>query len=118
MNTLVVLSLFIATIWTVVYQRLTLLSASAIVVGVLVAISWIGTSGWLLALLWIVTLGVLIPLNVPTLRQGLISAKALKLFKKVLPALSQTEQEALDAGTVWWDGDLFSGKPDWDNYNK
>ena len=27
--------------------------------------------------------------------------------------MSQTEQEALDAGTVWWDGELFSGKPDW-----
>ncbi|MGH8711919.1 MAG: acyl-CoA dehydrogenase, partial [Burkholderiales bacterium] len=32
---------------------------------------------------------------------------------KVLPQVSQTEREALDAGTVWWDGDLFSGKPDW-----
>ena len=31
----------------------------------------------------------------------------------MLPQLSQTEQEALDAGTVWWDGELFSGKPDW-----
>ncbi len=31
----------------------------------------------------------------------------------VLPQVSQTEQEALDAGTVWWDGELFSGRPDW-----
>jgi acyl-CoA dehydrogenase len=31
----------------------------------------------------------------------------------VLPGLSDTEQEAIDAGTVWWEGDLFSGKPDW-----
>ncbi len=31
----------------------------------------------------------------------------------MLPQISQTEQEALDAGTVWWDSDLFSGKPDW-----
>ena len=28
--------------------------------------------------------------------------------------MSQTEREAIDAGTVWWDGDLFSGRPDWD----
>ncbi len=27
--------------------------------------------------------------------------------------MSQTEAEAINAGTVWWDGDLFSGKPDW-----
>ena len=28
--------------------------------------------------------------------------------------MSQTEKEAIDAGTVWWDADLFSGKPDWE----
>ncbi|MGL6071623.1 acyl-CoA dehydrogenase, partial [Craterilacuibacter sp.] len=32
---------------------------------------------------------------------------------KITPAMSQTEQEAINAGTVWWDKDLFSGKPDW-----
>ncbi len=42
-----------------------------------------------------------------------ISEPLLKLFKKVTPAMSQTEREAIDAGTVWWDGDLFSGKPKW-----
>ncbi|MGB5324872.1 MAG: acyl-CoA dehydrogenase, partial [Pseudomonadales bacterium] len=34
-------------------------------------------------------------------------------FKGVLPELSETEQEAIDAGTVWWDGELFSGQPNW-----
>lgn len=42
-----------------------------------------------------------------------ISKPLLKLFKKVTPAMSQTEREAIDAGTVWWDGELFSGKPKW-----
>ncbi len=52
-------------------------------------------------------------LFVPPLRRALISNRVLKIFRKILPQVSQTEQEALDAGTVWWDGDLFSGKPDW-----
>ena len=47
------------------------------------------------------------------LRRGLLSAPLLRKFRRILPPVSQTEQEALDAGTVWWDGDLFSGKPDW-----
>src|SRR5690606_758188 len=34
-------------------------------------------------------------------------------FAKVLPRLGSTERVALEAGTVWWDGDLFSGMPDW-----
>ncbi len=52
-------------------------------------------------------------LFVPPLRRSLVSNRVLKIFRKILPQVSQTEQEALDAGTVWWDGDLFSGKPDW-----
>ena len=52
-------------------------------------------------------------LGVPFLRRLLVSSQILKIFRKILPHISQTEQEALDAGTVWWDGDLFSGHPDW-----
>ncbi|MEQ1588878.1 MAG: acyl-CoA dehydrogenase [Gallionella sp.] len=53
-------------------------------------------------------------LGVPFLRRSVVSAAALKIFRKVLPQISATEQEAIDAGTVWWDGELFSGNPNWD----
>ncbi len=52
-------------------------------------------------------------LIIPIFRRPLVSTPLLKIFRKMLPQISQTEQIALDAGTVWWDGDLFSGKPDW-----
>ena len=52
-------------------------------------------------------------LAVPVIRRFLVSNQILKIFRKMLPQISQTEQEALDAGTVWWEGELFSGKPDW-----
>ncbi|SFK31722.1 acyl-CoA dehydrogenase [Nitrosomonas aestuarii] len=52
-------------------------------------------------------------LFVPVLRRLIVTNQILKMFRKMLPQISQTEQEALDAGTVWWDGDLFSGRPDW-----
>ena len=42
-----------------------------------------------------------------------ISEPMLKLFRRVTPGMSETEREALDAGSVWWDGELFSGRPDW-----
>src|SRR5262249_5863438 len=54
-----------------------------------------------------------IPLNWPALRRKLISDAILAAFRKVLPPMSQTEREAIEAGTVWWDADLFSGRPDW-----
>ncbi|WP_159654341.1 acyl-CoA dehydrogenase [Vibrio atypicus] len=47
-----------------------------------------------------------------SLRQKWVSDPAFKMFKKVLPPLSSTEKEAMEAGSVWWDGELFSGHPD------
>jgi acyl-CoA dehydrogenase len=52
-------------------------------------------------------------LAIPFLRRHIFSNFIMRIFRKILPQISQTEQEALDAGTVWWEGDLFSGKPDW-----
>lgn len=68
-----------------------------------------------LALLLFVALLILITalFTVPFLRRNIVSSLALRVFRKLLPKISQTEQEALDAGTVWWEGELFSGKPDW-----
>ncbi len=49
----------------------------------------------------------------PHLRKEYLSRSVFSWFRKVLPDISQTEQEAIDAGTVWWDGELFTGKPNW-----
>jgi acyl-CoA dehydrogenase len=51
--------------------------------------------------------------NVAPLRRKILSDPVLRAFRKLMPPMSQTEAEAINAGTVWWDGDLFSGKPDW-----
>ncbi|MBM3354573.1 MAG: acyl-CoA dehydrogenase, partial [Betaproteobacteria bacterium] len=53
-------------------------------------------------------------LNVPLLRRAVLSDPVLAIYRRILPDMSPTEKEAIDAGTVWWDADLFSGKPDWD----
>jgi acyl-CoA dehydrogenase len=52
-------------------------------------------------------------LNVRSLRRPLITERILAVYRRILPDMSQTEKEAIDAGTVWWDGDLFSGAPRW-----
>ncbi len=52
-------------------------------------------------------------LAVPFLRYTLITRPVFNTFRKVMPHISATEQEAIDAGSVWWDGELFSGRPDW-----
>jgi acyl-CoA dehydrogenase len=64
-----------------------------------------------LAAVFILVAGVL---NIPALRRAALSNRVLAIYRRILPDMSQTEKEAIDAGTVWWDGDLFSGNPDWD----
>src|SRR5438132_12052878 len=51
--------------------------------------------------------------NIPFIRRKLVTDRVLALYRRILPDMSPTEKEAIDAGTVWWDADLFSGKPDW-----
>ncbi|MET0591625.1 MAG: acyl-CoA dehydrogenase, partial [Polyangiaceae bacterium] len=52
--------------------------------------------------------------GVVAVRQKLISPFVMRLVKGALPRMSDTERTALEAGTVWWDGELFSGDPEWD----
>ncbi|MBC3486275.1 acyl-CoA dehydrogenase [Pseudomonas kermanshahensis] len=69
--------------------------------------------GWLLALLWVVLAVKIAFVALPQWRRKVFTGPVFKWFQRTLPPMSQTEREAIDAGTVWWDGELFSGRPDW-----
>ncbi|MCW0317989.1 Acyl-coenzyme A dehydrogenase [Pantoea ananatis] len=92
------------------YHRISLSVSSAILLlwtaAMAVAHLW---TPWLLLPLAIV----LLPLNLTSLRRKLFSKPVLQRFQQVMPPMSRTEKEAIDAGTTWWEGDLFQGKPDW-----
>jgi len=71
-----------------------------------------------LALAWLAALVALVaflaaPVVVAPLRRALVSKPLLLRFRQVMPRMSQTEREALEAGTVSFDGELFRGRPDW-----
>lgn len=91
-------------------RRLTLRTSSLILAafGVVLALSGLWNA-WVLLPVFLI----LLILNVPALRQSLISRAVMSRFNQVMPAMSTTEKEAIDAGTTWWEGDLFSGRPDW-----
>ncbi len=55
-------------------------------------------------------------LNIPYLRRLLIIYPIYKLFKKIIPHISRTEKEALEAGETWWEAKLFQGRPNWDEF--
>jgi len=114
MDTLFWLILAITSIWSVLYFRLSLVVSSLIIAAVTLLWTQISDASWLLkSSIWIVLIAASIPLNVLSLRRRLLSGKLLALFRSVMPPMSQTEREAIEAGSVWWDGELFSGKPNW-----
>jgi acyl-CoA dehydrogenase len=69
--------------------------------------------GWATLALTMLFVLFAIPANVPALRRKLVSDAVLAVFRKLMPPMSQTERDAIEAGTVWWDGELFSGRPNW-----
>ena len=52
-------------------------------------------------------------LSVASLRRSMLMSGIFTWFKSMLPPLSETEQQALEAGDTWHDADLFQGKPNW-----
>src|SRR5690242_3336940 len=63
--------------------------------------------------LLIIEAAIAVPLNIPDFRRRKITAPLLATYQKITPQLSDTERVALEAGTVGFEGELFSGKPDW-----
>ena len=68
---------------------------------------------WLAPAAGIVVLAIGALVNVTGIRRALFTDHILAVYRRILPDMSETEKEAIDAGTVWWDADLFSGRPDW-----
>ncbi len=107
------LLLFLGLVLWLAYQRASLATATITLGALLSAYTLAGTGPlWLKIALWALFLPHLL-LNVRPLRRWLISRRFLRVYKRMLPPMSDTEREALEAGTVWWDGELFSGGPDW-----
>ena len=97
------------------HRRTAPLPALGVVAVYLLAMgAWSHAPGWLLLIFWVLIAAVAAPLLLPDLRRQYFTKPLFSWFQKVLPPMSETERDAIDAGTVWWDGELFSGRPDWD----
>ncbi len=109
------LAVLALTLFVLSRRRLSLPLASAAGVLILFLASALGfLSGVAGAVLVLLFLAVAILFNVRSLRHRYFSLPILKYVRKVLPPMSETERAAIDAGTVWWEAELFRGSPDWD----
>ncbi|HEY1725249.1 MAG TPA: acyl-CoA dehydrogenase [Steroidobacteraceae bacterium] len=104
---------FVVAVLYLAYRRLPLLSFTAAFTVLLLAYSLLGRpAGAWQGLLWLLLLCFWL-LNLRPLRIALISAPFMRSYRRLLPSMSDTERDALEAGTVWWEGELFTGNPDW-----
>ena len=108
--------ILILTVLILAYNRVPLLMSMVIMIGL--TIGWTELRHLFYVPSWFrfangIVAVYLIGFAITPLRRLLISDRLYNLFRKALPKVSDTEQEALDAGTVWWDGELFSGRPRW-----
>jgi acyl-CoA dehydrogenase len=98
---------------TCAYHRSSLRTWAIATIVTTLVVGLIAQAPWTMVILLIIELAIAVPLLLVDFRRRQISAPLLKLFAKVTPKLSETEQTALEAGTVGFEGELFSGKPDW-----
>jgi acyl-CoA dehydrogenase len=113
METIVWLVLFLAVPIGLAYRRTDLLTSTLVLGALLLIYSVVGGGGpaWK-ALLWIAFLA-LASLNSKIWRREQVTRRFIDVYRRMLPSMSRTEQDALEAGGIWWDGELFSGMPDW-----
>jgi acyl-CoA dehydrogenase len=112
-TTLVWFALCIGGALYLAYQRVSLKTATAAIGLVLLSYTFLGDGpGPWKAVCWL-AFAALALLNVDALRMRYVTKPFLVTYRRMLPSMSDTEREALEAGTVWWDGELFTGRPAW-----
>ncbi|RJS91958.1 acyl-CoA dehydrogenase [Salinisphaera sp. Q1T1-3] len=106
--------ILIALYWTLLYRGVSRVVFTAVTAAVIAALWGVGVLGPI----GVTLVGVLFAIpavlfNLVPLRRALVSKRLYTLFRKILPEMGATEKEAIDAGEVWWEGEMFRGRPDW-----
>lgn len=108
------LALFVVLIGALAFNRAPLWLSTAAIAAYLVLITVVGDYPWPWSVsYWVIFLGIAVLLNLPIVRRWVLTERVFNWFQHARPNLSDTEAAALEAGTVWWEADLFTGRPDW-----
>ncbi len=99
---------------TLAYRRVDLKTTAIASVVAVIAYTLLGDGHWLWNLVLILIAAFIALLTFRDFRRERLTRPLLNVYRTMLPNMSDTEREALEAGSVWWDGELFTGLPDWD----
>lgn len=103
-------------VWAIFFFNLNKVLGSAVAIIIAILSAFLLTPWSLLLGIPIIALSIII--LVEPLRFNLITKPAYKTLANSMPSISTTEQEALEAGTSWWEKELFMGAPDWSQFEK
>lgn len=110
MNTLLQSLIALIVVWIFAYRRARMFTILATVLVLLIVMSYYYGIAWLP---WLVLLVVGFFYFARDLRLQYLTRPIYRFFQRVLPPMNRTETEALEAGDVWWEAELFQGDPDW-----
>ncbi|MEZ6929150.1 acyl-CoA dehydrogenase FadE [Aeromonas sp. S16(2024)] len=110
MTTTLTLFGVILVIGAMAYRRASLFTATLATAAALVAGA---LYGHVPLLVWVLFAVIAIPLNLVEFRRNQLTKPLFKIYKSIMPEMSRTEKEAIEAGTTWWEADLFAGNPNW-----
>ena len=110
MGTAVQTLLVLAVVWILAYQRARMSTILFSVVTTLAILGYVAGFAWLP---WAVLAIVAFFYFAAEIRIRFLTLPVFRFFQKVLPPMNSTETEALEAGDIWWEAELFRGNPDW-----
>ena len=114
MSTLLFLASVLATVVICAYHKVKPPIWTGAIGAVLLVFTLSGQPGWLLlTFAWLIFAAIAVPMNHLPWRRELLTQPVLKAFSGMVPQISETEQIALEAGTVGFEGELFTGRPRW-----
>ena len=114
MNSLIFLGAILALIYAIARHNLAFKAVTVVTVVFLAVFTLAGGFSFFWGLIvWVLFLVPTIFLGLPEIRLQFLSRPLLKRIKAVLPPMSDTERDAIQAGSVWWEAELFRGAPNW-----
>lgn len=114
MNSLIQSLLLLGLIWVFAYNRARM---ATILLSLLFALITLSYFLGLALLPWLALAIVAFFYVAKSIRLTHLTSPVYQFFKRVLPPMNSTEMEALEAGDVWWDAELFQGDPDWKEFH-
>ncbi len=103
----------IAIAWTLMFKQVKPVTWTITMAIVLALFTVFACAPILSTIFWLIFVILALFANVKFIRMALFTKPFFNRFQKILPPMSSTERDAIESGDVWWEGDLFAGRPNW-----